>query len=126
VNAGDGPVRIRGKTTGTFDRDPSKVRVPPGAWSSFCTSVVLDLAAPEVIEICRIAAEQDTLTEVEPSLSGPPLGWYGSDFTNELGLDVLYGGLLTSSAGAPRPGCEHTESSANPATSDSLLLITKF
>ncbi|AHH97326.1 hypothetical protein KALB_3962 [Kutzneria albida DSM 43870] len=75
-------------------------RTAPGATGPWHTaelqaSVVLDLPVPEVIETRRIVADQDDLEAVELSMTlEPPPGWTGEGSPRELGLDVLYGGLL--------------------------------
>ena len=69
---------------------------PPWHTAELRASVVLDLPVPEVIETRRIIAERDRLAEVELAVTlTPPPGWHGTGSLDELGLDVLYGGVLT-------------------------------
>lgn len=69
---------------------------PPWRTIELQASVVLDLPLAEVIEIRRVAAEQDRLELVELSVTlTPPQGRNGAGETADLGVDILYGGVLT-------------------------------
>lgn len=70
-----------------------------GPWhtAELHASVVLDLPVPEVIETRRIVADQDDLEAVELSMTlETPPGWTGEGSPQDLGLDVLYGGLIAN------------------------------
>jgi len=95
----DGITRIAELAVERDDPRPADGVRPPWRTLELTASVVLDLPAPEVIEVRRIMAEQDQLTEVELSVTvTPPPGWHGGNSLDGLGLDVLYGGTLTSRA----------------------------
>lgn len=92
----DGIIRIAELATDREDPRPADRAGPPWRTVELRASVVLDLPAPEVIEIRRIVAKLDRLTEVEMSMTvTPPAGRRGGSALDELGLDVLYGGVLT-------------------------------
>ncbi|WP_158839380.1 hypothetical protein [Saccharothrix deserti] len=80
--------------------DPD-VRLPapdlPWRTAELSAAVVLDLPVPEVIERRRIVAERDGLTEVELSVTLEPPD-PGRGPLDDVGLDVLYGGVLTNRA----------------------------
>ncbi|WP_020670261.1 hypothetical protein [Amycolatopsis nigrescens] len=78
------------------DRLPSIDSPEPWHTTELRTSVVLDLPVPEVIETRRIVADRDGLETVELGLTlATPEGWTGHGSLRDLGLDVLYGGVLT-------------------------------
>ncbi|ONI84896.1 hypothetical protein ALI22I_30990 [Saccharothrix sp. ALI-22-I] len=80
--------------------DPDVRRpVPDLPWrtAELSAVVVLDLPVPEVVERRRIVAEQDGLTEVELSVTLEPPD-PGRGPLGDVGLDVLYGGVLTNRA----------------------------
>lgn len=70
---------------------------PPWRTAELSAVVVLDLPVPEVIETRRIVAQRDGLAEVELSVTLEPPD-PGRGPLADVGLDVLYGGVLTDRA----------------------------
>ncbi|MFE2755729.1 hypothetical protein ACFXGA_27385 [Actinosynnema sp. NPDC059335] len=69
----------------------------PWRTAELSAAVVLDLPVPEVVERRRIVAERDGLDEIGLSVTVEPPD-PGRGPLDDVGLDVLYGGVLTSRA----------------------------
>lgn len=71
---------------------------PPWRTAELHAMLVLDLPVPEVFEFRRIVAERDQLTQVDLEVTLTPSAGYHSGAPTDLGLTVLYGGVLSDRA----------------------------